>query len=171
MKSLIDTVCAWAQGRMLSECGSRTRCQLKNLRKGQYSTGHKRLNQVPAAFTVNVATALCFVMQTHPHLRSYMRFLFVRPEFFPLGDLWTPKIRLSSDSASQRTPLPLAKSSRYRATSGLSPQRTCAHRAHQKEAVSKCKLQENSPRQKLDKVVRIRFLMDSHDLFVGLIFR
>ena len=38
-------------------------------------------------------------------------------------------------------------------------------------AVSKCKLQENSPRQKLDKVVRIRFLMDSHDLFVGLIFR
>ena len=39
------------------------------------------------------------------------------------------------------------------------------------EAVSKCKLQENSPHQKLDKVVRIRFLMDSHDLFVGLIFR
>ena len=53
MRSLIDTVCAWAQGRMLSECGSRTRCQLKNLRKGQYSTGHKRLNQVPAAFTIN----------------------------------------------------------------------------------------------------------------------
>ncbi len=50
-----------------------------------------------------------------------MRFLFVRPEFCPSGDLSTPKIRLSSDSASRRTPLPLTKSSRYRATSGLSP--------------------------------------------------
>ena len=37
---------------------------------------------------------------------------------------------LSSDSTSRWTPLPLAKSSRYRATSGLSPYRTCAHRAH-----------------------------------------
>ena len=59
-----------------------------------------------------------------------MRFLFIRPEFCPLRDLSTPKIRLSSDSASRRTPLPLPKSSRYRATSGLSPYRTCAHRAH-----------------------------------------
>ena len=41
----------------------------------------------------------------------------------------------------------------------------------QKEAVSKCELQENSPRQKLDKVVRIQFLMDLHDFFVGLFFR
>ena len=64
---------------------------------------------------------LCFVWQTRPHLRSCMRFLFVRPEFCPLRDLLTPKIRLSSDSASRRTPLPLAKPSRYRATSGLSP--------------------------------------------------
>ena len=70
------------------------------------------------------------MLQTHPHLRPSMRFLFVRPEFCPSGDLSTPKIRLSSDSASRRTPLPLAKSSRYRATSGLSPYRTCAHRAH-----------------------------------------
>ena len=69
-------------------------------------------------------------MQTHPRLRPYMRFLFVRPEFCPLGDLSTPNIRLSSDSTSRWTPLPLAKSSRYRATSGLSPYRTCAHRAH-----------------------------------------
>ena len=37
---------------------------------------------------------------------------------------------LSSDSTLRWTPLPLAKSSRYRATSGLSPYRTCAHRAH-----------------------------------------
>lgn len=44
-------------------------------------------------------TGLCFVWQTRPHLRPYMRFLFVRPEFCPLGDLSTPKIRLSSDSA------------------------------------------------------------------------
>ena len=77
-----------------------------------------------------VAIGLCFVMQTHPRLRPYMRFLFVRPEFCPLGDLSTPNIRLSSDSTSRWTPLPLAKSSRYRATSGLSPYRTCAHRAH-----------------------------------------
>ncbi len=62
-----------------------------------------------------------------------MRFLFVRPEFCPSGNLSTPKIRLSSDSASQRTPLPLAKSSRCRATSGLSPQRTCAHRAPKRD--------------------------------------
>ena len=77
---------------------------------------------------------LCFVMQTHPRLRPYMRFLFVRPEVCPLGDLLTPKIRLSSDSASRRTPLPLANPSRYRADSGLSPYRTCAHRAHQMES-------------------------------------
>ena len=80
-----------------------------------------------------VAIGLCFVMQTHPRFRPCMRFLFVRPEFCPLGDLSTPKIRLSSDSASRRTPLPLAKSSRYRATSGLSPYRMCAHRAHIKK--------------------------------------
>ena len=81
---------------------------------------------------IRVAIGLRLVWQTYPHFRPYMRFLFVRPEFCPLGDLSTPKIRLSSDSASQRTPLPLAKSSRYRATSGLPPLRTCAHRAHQK---------------------------------------
>ena len=64
---------------------------------------------------------LCFAQQTHPHLRPYMRFLFVRPEFCPLGDLSTPKIQLSSDSTSRRTPLLLASPSRYRADSGLSP--------------------------------------------------
>ena len=52
-----------------------------------------------------------------------MRFLFVRSEFCPLGDLLTPKIRLSSDSTSRWTPLPLAKPSHYRAASGLSPYR------------------------------------------------
>ena len=83
---------------------------------------------------IRVATGLCFVMQTYPCVRPYMRFLFVRPEFCPLRDLSTPKIRLSSDSASRRTPLPLASPSRYRADSGLSPQRTCAHRAH----ISRC---------------------------------
>ena len=79
-----------------------------------------------------VAIGLCFDWQTYPRFRPYMRFLFVRPEICPLGDLSTPKIRLSSDSASRRTPLPLAKPSRYRADSGLSPYRMCAHRAHQK---------------------------------------
>ena len=73
-----------------------------------------------------------FCAANSPSFRPCMRFLFVRPEFCPSGDLSTPKIRLFSDSASRRTPLPLAKSSRYRATSGLSPYRTCAHRAHSK---------------------------------------
>ena len=80
-----------------------------------------------------VAIGLCFVRQTHPRSQPYMRFLFVRPEICPLGGLSTPKIRLSSDSASRRTPLPLANPSRYRADSGLSPYRTCAHRAHIKK--------------------------------------
>ena len=83
-----------------------------------------------------VAIGLCFVMQTYPRLQPYMRFLFVRPEICPLEDLSTSKIRLSSDSASQRTPLPLANPSRYRADSGLSPYRMCAHRAHIKSARS-----------------------------------
>ena len=65
-------------------------------------------------------------------LRPYMRFLYVRPEICPLGDLSTPKIRLSPDSASRRAPLPFANPSHYRADSGFSPYRTCAHRAHQK---------------------------------------
>ena len=59
-----------------------------------------------------------------------MRFLFVRPEVCPLGDLLTPKIQLSSDSISRWTPLSLANPSHCRADSGLSPYRTCAHRAH-----------------------------------------
>ena len=77
------------------------------------------------------AIGLYFIWETCPRLRPCMRFLFVRPEICPLGDLLTPKIRLSSDSTSRRTPLPLANPSRYRADSGLSPYRTCAHRAHQ----------------------------------------
>ena len=76
------------------------------------------------------------MLQTHPHLRPCMRFLFVRPEFCPSGDLSTPEIRLSSDSASRRTPLPLTKSSRYRATSGLSPYRTCAHHVRSPRALT-----------------------------------
>ena len=103
---------------------------------------HTFFPSLPAAFTVErirVAIGLCFSWQTYPHLRPYMRFLFVRPEFCPLGDLSTPNIRLSSDSTSRWTPLPLAKSFRYRATSGLSPYRTCAHRAHiRNRAVAKC---------------------------------
>ena len=44
------------------------------------------------------------------------------------------RTRVSFETASRRTPLPLAKSSRYRATSGLSPYRTRAHRAHKKNS-------------------------------------
>ncbi len=101
---------------------------------------HTFFPSLPAAFTVErfrVAIGLCFNWQTYPHLRPYMRFLFVRPEFCPLRELSTPKIRLSSDSASRRTPLPLANPSRYRADSGLSPYRTCAHRAHQERAAER----------------------------------
>ena len=97
---------------------------------------HTFFPSFPAAFTVErirVAIGLCFSWQTYPSLRPYMRFLYVRPEFCPFGDLSTPKIRLSSDSASRRTPLPLANPSRYRADSGLSPYRTCAHRAHERK--------------------------------------
>ena len=79
-----------------------------------------------------VAMGLHFVAQTYPRFRPYMRFLYVRPEICPLADLSSPKIRLSSDFTSQRTPLPLAKPSRYRAASGLSPYRMCSHRAHAK---------------------------------------
>ncbi len=77
-----------------------------------------------------VTIGLCFDMQTYPRLRPCMRFLFVRSEFCPSGDLLTPKIRLSSDSASRRTPLPLANPSHYRADSGLPPYRTHAHQVH-----------------------------------------
>ena len=52
----------------------------------------------------------------------YIQFLFVRPRFC---------LRLSSDSASRRTPLSLANSSYFQACSGLSPPSYYACRAHQ----------------------------------------
>ena len=52
--------------------------------------------------TNRVAIGLCFARQTC--IRPYMRFLFVRPEFCPLRNLSIPKILLSSDSTSRRTP-------------------------------------------------------------------
>ena len=118
---------------LLTSCGSLLLRIFFCVRKTSPGT-HTFFPSLPAAFTVErirVAIGLCFSWQTYPHLRPYMRFLYVRPEFCPFGDLSTPKIRLSSDSASRRTPLPLANPSRYRADSGLSPYRTCAHRAHQ----------------------------------------
>lgn len=51
----------------------------------------------------------------------YIQFLFVRPRFC---------LRLPSDSASRRTPLPLANSSYCQACSGLSPPSYYACRAH-----------------------------------------
>ena len=71
-------------------------------------------------------------METNPCSQPYIRFLFVRSEICPAGDLLTPAIRLSSDSTSRWTPLPLTNPSHCRADSGLSPYRTCAHRAHTK---------------------------------------
>lgn len=91
------------------------------------------VKSIPAAFTPSDSVQLLgFVSVTYPRLKPYMRFLFVRPEVCPSGDLSTPKIRLSSDSVSRRTPLPLARPSRCRAASSLSPYKTCAHRAHEK---------------------------------------
>ena len=80
------------------------------------------------------AIGLRFVAQTYPRPQPYMQFLFVRPEVCPAGDLSTPAIRLSSDSTSRWTPLPLTNPSHCRAVSGLSPYRTCAHRAHAKNS-------------------------------------
>ena len=79
---------------------------------------------------IRAAIGLRFVRQTYPCLQPYMRFLFVRPEVCPVEDLLTSTIRLSSDSASRRTPLLLTNLSRCRAGTGLSPARMCAHRAH-----------------------------------------
>ena len=48
---------------------------------------------LPATFTekrFRVAIGLCFAMQTYPRLRPYMRFLFVRPELCPFGELSAP---------------------------------------------------------------------------------
>ena len=84
---------------------------------------------------IRAVIGLCFVMQTYPRLQPYMRFLFVRPEICPAGDLSTPTIRLSSDSTSRWTPLPLTNPSHCRASTGLSPARTCAHRAHIKKGL------------------------------------
>mgnify|MGYP007084608904 CR=1 FL=1 len=66
---------------------------------------------------------LCFDWQARPSLFGLiMRFLFVGPKVC---------LRLPSDSASRRTPLPLANASCYRARSGLSPLSCCPCRAHQ----------------------------------------
>ena len=73
---------------------------------------------LPYCDRFRVAIGLCFVI------------LFNRKEFCPLEDLFTSTIWLSSDSTSRWTSLPLANPSHYRADSGLSPYRTCAHRAH-----------------------------------------
>ena len=54
----------------------------------------------------------------------YMQFLFVRPRFC---------LRLPSDSASRRTPLPSANSSYCQACSGLPPPSCIACRAHKQQ--------------------------------------
>ncbi len=50
--------------------------------------------------------------------------------FVQQGTCGAPAIRLSSDPTSRWTPLPLTNPSHCRADLGLSPVRTCAHRAH-----------------------------------------
>jgi hypothetical protein len=68
-------------------------------------------------------TSLCLASSSVPQM-PYMWFLFVRPRVC---------LRLPSDSASRRTPLPSANSSYCQACRGLSPPsyRTC--RAHEKQ--------------------------------------
>lgn len=56
--------------------------------------------------------------------------------------------RLSSNSASRRTPLPLAKPSHYWETSRLSPCRTCAHRPHCTQCLSSGNEAGHFPSQK-----------------------
>ena len=77
---------------------------------------------------------LWLYLESYPRLLPYIWFLFVRPEVCPVEDHLTPTIRLSSDSTSRCTPLPLTNPSHCRADSGLSPYRTCAHRAHKYKA-------------------------------------
>ena len=60
----------------------------------------------------------------------YMRFLFVRPGLCPPGLYPSPDIRLPSDSASRRTPLPSANAPYCQARSGLSPPSCCPCGAH-----------------------------------------
>ena len=60
----------------------------------------------------------------------YMRFLFVRPGLCPPGLFPSPDIRLPSDSASRRTPLPSANAPYCPARSGLPPPSCCPCRAH-----------------------------------------
>ena len=87
---------------------------------------------IPALFTASDSVQLLgFDLRCSLTLACGLtRFLFVGSELCPWRDLSTLQIRLPSDSASRRTPLPLANASRCRARSGLSPYRTCAHRAH-----------------------------------------
>ena len=89
---------------------------------------------IPALFTASDPVQLLGFGLSGSLTLAYglTRFLFVGPGFCPWRDLSALQIRLSSDSASRRTPLPLANASHCRARSGLSPYRTCAHRAHQK---------------------------------------
>ena len=88
---------------------------------------------IPALFTASDSVQLLGFGLAGSLTLAYglARFLFVGPGFCPWRDLSALQIRLSSDSASRRTPLPLANASHCRARSGLSPYRTCAHRAHQ----------------------------------------
>ena len=57
-------------------------------------------------------------------------------EVLPAGTLFSPHIRLPSDSASRRTPLSSANSSYCQACSGLSPPSDYACRAHYKKRKS-----------------------------------
>ena len=70
-------------------------------------------------------TSLCLASSSVPQL-PYMWFLFVRPRVC---------LRLPSDSASRRTPLPSANSSYCQACSGLSPPSYRSCRAHKENRV------------------------------------
>ena len=59
-----------------------------------------------------------------------------RLETLPGGKLFFPSIRLPSDSASRRTPLPSANGSYCQARSGLSPPSCCPCRAHKNRRVA-----------------------------------
>ena len=79
------------------------------------------------------------VWQTCPFMHALYAVPVRRAGTLPAGFIPFPDIRLPSDSASRRTPLPLANAPYCQARSGLSPPSCCPCRAHHQK--TRCKLQ------------------------------
>ena len=91
---------------------------------------------IPAAFTEECSVQLLdfSLLCNLIHIFSLICDFCSSGQSFAVGRGFPPRrYWLPSDSASRRTPLPLANASRCRARSGLSPYRTCARRAQHKQ--------------------------------------